>query len=271
MGANRRPNRPKLGSLGRPGHQREVRRRFWRLIGHGLQTHTAASLVGVPNSTADNWFADAGGMTPIDLAEPSGRYLSFSEREEIAVLWSQGHSVRAATDIAQAFHHSHNVPVTILKVFNAFGPRQKGVSPVRKIVPQFIRSAIRNEDLPIYGDGEQVIDMVPIGTVAEAFVAAVTHAPGCGEVIEVGTGVTTRVVEVAEAIKEHVGSSSGFRYLGNRLGEGKEHRAADTNLLEQLLGVSPSKSIRSELNKTVDWYLKNRTWLMLDQLDPSTS
>jgi len=91
-----------------------VQRRFWRLIGHGLQTHTAAALVGVPNSTADSWFADAGGMTPIDLAEPSGRYLSFREREEIAVLWSQGHGVReiarrigrAASTVSREMHRN---------------------------------------------------------------------------------------------------------------------------------------------------------------------
>ena len=114
MGANRRPNRPKLGSLGCPGYRREVRRRFWRLIGHGLQTRSAAALVGVPNRTAINWFADAGGMTPIDLAEPSGRYLSFSEREEIAVLWSQGHGVReiarrigrAASTVSREMHRN---------------------------------------------------------------------------------------------------------------------------------------------------------------------
>jgi IS30 family transposase len=86
------------------------------LIGHGLQTHTAAALVGVPNSTADSWFAQAGGMTPIDLAEPSGRYLSFSEREEIAVLWSQGHGVReiarrigrAASTVSREMHRNAN-------------------------------------------------------------------------------------------------------------------------------------------------------------------
>jgi len=114
MGANRRPNRAKLGSLGRPGYRREVQRGFWRLIGHGLQTRSAAALVGVPNRTAINWFADAGGMTPIDLAEPSGRYLSFREREEIALLWSQGHGVReiarrigrAASTVSREMHRN---------------------------------------------------------------------------------------------------------------------------------------------------------------------
>ena len=94
MGVNRRPNRPKLGSLGGPGVRREVRRRFWRLIGHGFQTVDAADLVGVSRPAAIAWFAKAGGMSPMSLDEPSGRYLSFVEREEIAILWSQGHSVR---------------------------------------------------------------------------------------------------------------------------------------------------------------------------------
>jgi IS30 family transposase len=94
MGTNRRPNRPKLGSLGSPGVRRDVRRRFWRLVGHGLQTNAAAELVGVSHSAACKWFVEAGGMPPMDLAEPSGRYLSFAEREEIAIMWSQKLGVR---------------------------------------------------------------------------------------------------------------------------------------------------------------------------------
>jgi transposase, IS30 family len=64
---------------------KEVRRRFWRLIAAGWSTVAAAQQVGVDGSTGRLWFAQAGGMPPLDLAEPKGRYLSFSEREEIAL------------------------------------------------------------------------------------------------------------------------------------------------------------------------------------------
>ena len=91
---SRRPVRPKLGSLGSPPVRRELRREFWRLIGAGWQNPAAAKAVGVSETAGLRWFTDAGGMPPFDLVEPSGRYLCFAEREEIAILWAQKCSVR---------------------------------------------------------------------------------------------------------------------------------------------------------------------------------
>jgi IS30 family transposase len=72
----------------------EVRRRFWRLVAAGVGPEAAGLVVGVASSGARVWFAEAGGMTPMDLAEPSGRYLSWSEREEIALGLAAGKSLR---------------------------------------------------------------------------------------------------------------------------------------------------------------------------------
>jgi IS30 family transposase len=71
-----------------------VQRSFWRLIADGVTTEDAAVQVGVSVPVASRWFRHGGGMAPISLAEPSGRYLSFAEREEIALLRVQGHGVR---------------------------------------------------------------------------------------------------------------------------------------------------------------------------------
>src|SRR3954468_19533105 len=90
-----RAGRPPVGSVGRPAaYRREVARRFWRLIGQGWQTAGAGRECGVSVRVASRWFKDGGGMSPIGLAEPSGRYLSFTEREEIALLRAQGVGVR---------------------------------------------------------------------------------------------------------------------------------------------------------------------------------
>jgi IS30 family transposase len=72
-----------------------VCREFWRCVAAGLSTEGAADAVGVSLSTAKAWFRESGGMSPMDLAEPVGRYLSFEEREEIAIGVGSGHSVRA--------------------------------------------------------------------------------------------------------------------------------------------------------------------------------
>jgi hypothetical protein len=87
--------RPAMRSPGRPVPSRAVERAFWRLIAGGASSEDAAAVVGVSTPVASRWFRHAGGMSPISLAEPSGRYLSFVEREEIALLVAQGHGVRA--------------------------------------------------------------------------------------------------------------------------------------------------------------------------------
>jgi len=87
-----RPGRP-------PEAQRENCRRFWRAIASGRSSEDAAVDAGVSPVVGVRWFRRAGGMPPTHFSRsskpPSGRYLSFAEREEIALLRAQGHGVRA--------------------------------------------------------------------------------------------------------------------------------------------------------------------------------
>jgi IS30 family transposase len=86
--------RPQMRSPGRPGLSREVERRFWVEVAKGLSTDEAAAACGVSPAVGARWFRHAGGMPPISLSPPLGRYLSFPEREEIALLLAQGVGVR---------------------------------------------------------------------------------------------------------------------------------------------------------------------------------
>jgi len=88
--------RPRLRSPGTPPISREVQHRFWVEIAKGLLPEEAAARVGVSQPVGGRWFHNAGGMPPFDLSKPpSGRYLSFAEREEIAILNAQRYGVRA--------------------------------------------------------------------------------------------------------------------------------------------------------------------------------
>ncbi len=87
--------RPAMRSPGRPMPARHVERAFWRLIAQGKRTEDAALEVGVSWPVGSRWFRHAGGMPPLTLAEPTGRYLSFAEREELALLRAQGLGIRA--------------------------------------------------------------------------------------------------------------------------------------------------------------------------------
>jgi len=102
MAGRRRSDRAlrgKLGSLGRPGvARRGDRRRFWAAIAAGQSSEDAAVCAGVSQAVGARWFREAGGMPPSTLAPSSkplsGRYLSFAEREELAILRAQGRGVR---------------------------------------------------------------------------------------------------------------------------------------------------------------------------------
>jgi len=80
--------------------QRENRRRFWAAIAAGQSSEAEAIEVGVSPAVGARWFREAGGMPPTTLAPsskpPSERYLSFAEREEIALLRARGCGVREA-------------------------------------------------------------------------------------------------------------------------------------------------------------------------------
>jgi len=83
----RSPGRPPVGRL-------EHRQRFWVAIARGLSSEDAAGEAGVSGPVGVRWFREGGGMPCVTLAPASGRYLSFAEREEIAILRAGGHGVR---------------------------------------------------------------------------------------------------------------------------------------------------------------------------------
>lgn len=89
-----RAMRPKLRSPGHPPVRRGLERLFWARIAEGLSSEDAAAAVGVSAPVGSRWFRQGGGMPTITVAAPSGRYLSFEEREEIALLVAEDCGVR---------------------------------------------------------------------------------------------------------------------------------------------------------------------------------
>jgi IS30 family transposase len=83
--------------------RREYKQRFWAAIARGLSSEEAGITAGVSPAVGVRWFRESGGMAPITLAPLSGRYLSFAEREEIALLRARGRGVR---DIARQLGRS---------------------------------------------------------------------------------------------------------------------------------------------------------------------
>ena len=86
--------RSPMKSPGKPSLRRDVGRLFWREIAKGVTSEDAALAVGASQAAGSRWFRERGGMPTFMVVPVSGRYLSFEEREEIAVLKAQGIGVR---------------------------------------------------------------------------------------------------------------------------------------------------------------------------------
>ena len=90
-----RATRAPMQSPGRPtGLRREHQQRFWEAIRRGLTSEAAARVANVSPAVGTRWFREGGGMSTVSSAPLSGRYVSFSEREEIAILYAQSIGVR---------------------------------------------------------------------------------------------------------------------------------------------------------------------------------
>lgn len=120
-----------MRSPGRPEPSRAVQRQFWRAIETGMTTAEAALAVGVSVPVGTRWFRHAGGMPPISLVEPTGRYLSFEEREEIAIMHAKDKGVR---EIARVLGRD---PGTISRELRRNAARRSGKQEYRALVAQW--------------------------------------------------------------------------------------------------------------------------------------
>ncbi|WP_344719499.1 IS30 family transposase, partial [Brevibacterium daeguense] len=123
--------RPAMRSPGRPDPSRVVQRQFWRIIATGVTTAEASIEVGVSVPVGSRWFRHAGGMPPISLVEPTDRYLTFEEREEIAILRAKGAGVR---EIARALQRD---PGTISRELRRNAATRSGKQEYRATVAQW--------------------------------------------------------------------------------------------------------------------------------------
>jgi UDP-glucose 4-epimerase len=168
-----------------------------------------------------------------------------------------------AERFANMYNNEHGADIRIVRVLNAYGKYQKHF-PVRKIVPNFIRSALQDEPLKIYGDGEQIMDMIYVNDVARILVEAL-FVDKLEGIVSAGTGRRMTVNEIARTIISVAKSSSELSHVAMRPGE-PEHSVVlgDPNTLPKI-GVEPSTLTRFEegIKETVSWYEKHRSFIDL--------
>jgi len=140
----------------------------------------------------------------------------------------------------------------VVRIFNAYGPRQDPTSPYASVIAKFCASVAANEGIEIYGDGGQTRDFLYVGDLTAALELA-GERPVSGEIINVGSGSTTSVNEVARLLSEVAGVPIRTKRIGPRPGDVRDSRADITKAAEKF-GFAPRISLREGLERTLAWY-----------------
>lgn len=157
-----------------------------------------------------------------------------------------------AMRLATAWHRNFNIGVSHVRAFNAYGPGQKhGPGHPQKIIPTFAYHAWRGEPIPIWGDGQQSVDLVHVDDVAKVLADACVFDGD--EVLDAGTGVEVTVAMVANFVNRYTQNQAGIVYLPMRAGEEPRTKIVAKGDGWQAMGWQPQFSW-SKLESTLDWY-----------------
>ncbi|MGK7943459.1 MAG: NAD-dependent epimerase/dehydratase family protein [Microcystaceae cyanobacterium] len=154
----------------------------------------------------------------------------------------------AAERLCQLYHKNFQVPVTILRYFSVYGPRQRPDMGFHK----FFRAAIAGESIPIYGDGKQTRDFTYVGDVVAANQLAAKVPEAIGEIFNIGGGSRVVLLDILDQIDEIVGSPLKRDYQERAMGDAR-HTAADVTKAKQILGYQPKVSLREGLEAEWTW------------------
>ena len=156
--------------------------------------------------------------------------------------------------LARAYAASFGVPLLITRGANTYGPNQYP----EKLVPVMITNAIDDMRLPLYNDGSAVRDFLHAEDHCRA-IDLVLHEAPAGSTYNIGTGVETSGLQVAEAVLEIMGKPHGLiEFVADRPGHDYRY-ALDITRITQL-GWEPSIAFAEGLERTVEWYQANDDW-----------
>jgi len=179
---------------------------------------------------------------------------------------NNSYSISKSTGVrfCMMYNKEHGTKVAMVRGLNAYGPRQKHL-PVRKIIPTFIVKALSGEDIEIYGDGEQIMDMIWVRDLAKILIDTCIKDHGVyDKTFEAGTGRKTTVNWIAKQVIKAAQSKSKIVHLPMRPGEPEKSVVlGDPQTLKPLLEGGEEYNFtpfEQGIKKTVDWYKNNYNW-----------
>ena len=141
---------------------------------------------------------------------------------------------------------------------NVFGPGQSLSNPYTGILSIFSTRFRSGKSVNIFEDGKESRDFIFIDDAIEATVRGIEHPEPLTEVFNIGSGVATTVLSVANTLKEHLGSSSEITVSGQFRAGDIRHNVADLEKASRLLGFNPSVSFEKGLRRFADWVRDTR-------------
>jgi len=158
---------------------------------------------------------------------------------------------RCAETLFFDYRRQHNLPIKVARIFNTYGP---GMHPADgRVVSNFVIQALRNEDITVYGEGQQTRSFCYVDDLVEGLIRLMeTHDDVTGPV-NLGNPVEFTIRQLAELVIELTASSSKlvFRPLPQ---DDPKQRCPDIGLAKSLLGWQPQVQLREGLTKTIDYF-----------------
>ena len=195
--------------------------------------------------------------TPVFLTSSSevyGKNISDSLKENddrilgspLTLRWSYSEAKAIDESLAYAYFIEKQLETRIVRFFNTVGPRQLGAYGM--VVPRFIKAAITNEPITIYGDGNQTRCFAHIYDVVDAVIAIAFAENTVGKVINIGNNFEISINGLAKKIIAETGSKSEIVHVpyeeayGNGF-EDMERRVPNIELINQLVGWKPKRDL----------------------------
>ena len=154
----------------------------------------------------------------------------------------------AAERLCWLYHHNFGVPVTALRYFTVYGPRQRPDMAFHK----FFKAVLEDQAIPIYGDGQQTRDFTFVADAIAANLAAATVPEAVGEVFNIGGGSRVVLTEVLDTMERIVGRPIRRNHIEAAMGDAR-HTAADVSKAQKLIGYQPQVSLAEGLAQEWQW------------------
>ncbi len=156
----------------------------------------------------------------------------------------------AAEQLCEAATSQTDLEVVVLRIFNAYGPRQSASSPYASVIARFIRAARNGEAIVIFGSGTQTRDFIYVADVIDAFERAATAKNANRWIFNVGTGTEVSILRLAETLESVVGKKLPIRTEAARPGD-VARALADTGRAEKVLGFKAKTPLAEGLRRTL--------------------